>query len=41
MGTGRKKQSRKPVLGLSYSLGEGKESPKESIRKENEGKDET
>lgn len=41
MGTGRKKQSRNPGLRLSYSLGEGKESLKGSIRNANEGKDES
>ena len=41
MGTGRKKQSRNPVLRLSHSLGEGKESLKGSFRNEKEGKDES
>lgn len=41
MGTGREKQSRNPILRLSYSLGGGKESLKGSIKNETEGKNES
>lgn len=41
MGTGRKKQSRKLILRLSYSLGGGKKSLKGSIKNETEEKNES